>query len=154
MALTLNENSYLEVADADLYFGDRLNSTAWTGATPEDKAKALIGATKAIETMKFIGSRTVSTQKLSFPREGVYVDGILIDATVVPQDIKDAVCEYAILMLQEDYTAPDDLAQFGEVAVGSIKIKTNPSKGGKAIPPMVASLLSNYKDSTIRIVRA
>lgn len=154
MALIINENSYLEVADADAYFADRLNSTAWDGATIENKPKALIQATKAIEAMKFLGIRSASTQKLSFPRSDVYVDNILIDDTIVPQDVKDAVCEYAILMLQEDYTTPDDLEAFSEVAVGSIKIKTNASKGGKSVPPMVESLLSNYKDSTVRLFKA
>ena len=125
MALIIDENSYLEVADADAYFVDRLHTTAWDGATPGDKSASLIQATKAIEAMKFLGARNESTQKLSFPRSGVYVDGILQDATIVPQDIKDAVCEYAILMLQEDYTAPDDLEAFSDVQVGSIKISTN-----------------------------
>lgn len=154
MALIVDTNSYLSVADADAYFLDRLNTTAWDGATAGDKSASLIQATKAIESMKFLGSRYLSTQKLSFPRSGLYEDGILLDETVVPQNVKDAVCEYAILMLQEDYTAPDDLEQFGEVSVGSIRIKTNPSKGRKPVPPMVDSLLSNYKDSTIRLVRA
>lgn len=154
MALALNDNSYIDVAGAELYFADRLNTTAWDGATAGDKSASLIQATKAIEAMKFLGTRYDSTQKLSFPRDGIYVDGILMDATVVPENVKEAVCEYAILMLQEDYTAPDDLEAFSEVAVGSIKIKTNRSKGGKSIPPMVSSLLSNYKDSTVRLVKA
>ena len=154
MALEKDVNSYLTVAEADAYFADRLNATAWDGATVENKPKALIQATKAIESMKFLGSRSVSTQKLSFPRSDVYVDNILIDDTIVPQDVKEAVCEYAILMLQEDYSAPDDLEAFSEVAVGSIKIKTNASNGGKSVPPMVASLLSNYKDSTVRLFKA
>lgn len=154
MALLINDNSYLEVADADAYFADRLHTTAWDGATAGDKSASLIQATKAIEANNFLGYRTVDSQKLSFPREGIRVDNILIDSTIVPQDIKNATCEYAILMLQEDYTAPDDLEAFSEVAVGSIRIKTNESKSGKSVPPAVGSLLSKYKDTSVRLIRA
>lgn len=154
MALVINENSYLEVADAEAYFADRLHTTAWDGATAGDKSASLIQATKAIEANKFIGARNESTQKLSFPRSDIYVDGILQDATIVPQDIKDAVCEYAILMIQEDYNAPNDLEDFSDVQIGGIKISTNSSKSGKSVPPAVASLLSKYKDTSVRLVKA
>lgn len=154
MALVVDTNSYIDVADAELYFADRLHSSAWTGATAGDKSASLIGATKAIEAFKFKGKRYSTTQSLSFPRDGIYVDNILIDGATVPQDIKDAVCEYAILMLQEDYSAPDDLEAFNSVSLGAIKIDVNSYKSGKSIPPAVASLLSNYKDTSVRLVRA
>jgi len=156
MALTVDTNSYLAVVDADAYFLDRLNTSAWDGASAGDKSASLIQATKAIEAMSFTGSRSESTQKLSFPRSGVYVDNILIDSTKVPQDVKDAVCEYAILMLQEDYTTPDDLEAFESITLGAIKVDTKSSSGsnGKPIPPMVSALLDKYKDTSVRLVRA
>jgi hypothetical protein len=153
MALLIEDNAYLTVIDADAYFEDRLNTAVWDDTTPENKSASLIQATKAIETNKFLGARYDTAQKLSFPRSGIYIDNILIDATIVPQDVKDAVCEYAIVMLQVDHTAPDDLEDFSEVQVGPIQIKTNANKGGNTTPPMVVSLLGKYKDTSLRLVR-
>lgn len=153
MALVVNDNSYLDVAEAELYFADRLHTSTWDNAVAGDKSASLIGATKAIEAMKFLGSRYDATQKLSFPRNGLIVDGIELDGAIVPQDIKEAVCEYAILMIAEDYSAPDDLEAFDSVSVGSISLTTS-KKSGKSIPPMVEDLLTKYKDTTIRLVKA
>ena len=46
-----------------------------------------------IESLYFLGTRTVETQTDSFPRIGLYVDGILLDSETVPQRVIDA--EYA-----------------------------------------------------------
>jgi len=151
MALIVNDNAYLDVATAELYFADRLHTSTWDNATEADKSASLIQATREIESMNFLGSRYDATQKLSFPRSGLVIDGIEVDETTVPQDVKSAVCEYAILMLAEDYTAPDDLSAFDSVSVGSISLTTSKSK--KQPPPMVSKLLTKYKDTTLRLVK-
>ena len=46
-----------------------------------------------IESLLYNGTRTVETQTDSFPRIGLYVDGILLDSETVPQRVIDA--EYA-----------------------------------------------------------
>jgi len=154
MALIVGTNSYINVTDADLYFEDRLHTSAWDAIVSlAEKGAALIQGTKAIEAFNYNGYRNTTTQALSFPRSDVYVDNILIDATIVPQDIKDAVCEYAILMLQEDYTAPDDLEAFSDVQIGSIKISKSQTKG-RSIPPAVSALLLKYRNNSVRLVRA
>lgn len=153
MALEVGTNSYLDVTEADAYFADRLFSSTWETAEVTDKPKALIQATKAIEELTFSGTRYLDTQALSFPRSGLVVDGILLDETVVPQAVKEAVCEYAILMLSEDYTAPDDLEAFDSVSLGSISIDVNSRKSGKSLPPKVEALLSRYQDNTLTLSR-
>jgi len=74
MALSLTYNSYASVAEADYYFEDRMTVTAWTNASTADKAKALVSATRVIDKEQFVGSATSSTQALSFPRKGSFMD--------------------------------------------------------------------------------
>lgn len=53
---------------ADDYFALRLNSDVWDDATLENKIKALMTATKTIDRLNFTGAKSVSDQKLEFPR--------------------------------------------------------------------------------------
>ena len=155
MALVVDDNSYLSVADAETYFEDRLNTTTWDDAFDQDKSASLIQATKFIDVKRFLGSRYDSTQSLSFPRSGLYVDNILLDEDTVPQDIKDAVCEFAIYLLQDDYTAPNDLDSFSSVSIGTIAISVRDdyTDGIKTYPPAVVTILGQYTDNSVRLVR-
>jgi len=82
MALSLTYNSYASVAEANYYFEDRMDVTAWTSATDVTRAKALVSASRQIDKENFVGSATSSTQALSFPRTGSFMDdrtGFLIE---------------------------------------------------------------------------
>ena len=152
MALIVNTNSYISRADANTYFSDRLNSAEWTNATDADKDASLIQATKIIDGMTFTGKKYSSTQALKLPGTEMYYGGYLLDATIVPQQVLDATCEFAIWLLQDDYTAPDDLMNFESVTLGTIEVQTKVSSG-KNYPPMVTMLLSSFVDSSLRLVR-
>ena len=67
--------AYISRPDAEIYFYNRLWSTAWEGASDHDKEKALIMASKTIMQLS------------------------LMDLTIIPQDLKDASCEIAIALL-------------------------------------------------------
>jgi len=45
MALVLNTNSYVEIADADGYLETRIDSANWFNATDEIREQALVTAT-------------------------------------------------------------------------------------------------------------
>lgn len=81
---------YGSLTDANIYFDARLNSDAWEDASASDKEKALTMATRAIDRLNFVDAKTVSTQKLQFPRG---------TATTVPDAIKIATYEEALLLL-------------------------------------------------------
>lgn len=83
-------SAYVTVQEADTYFSNRLFSDSWTNASPEDKQKALIMATKAIDRKPLRGRKTDPQQELAFPRNG---------ATEIPQEVKDACCEEALAIL-------------------------------------------------------
>ena len=78
MALTLikedgtgrvDANSYADVAGASAYFEGHLYATAWTGASADQKAAALVMATRLIDSQfQFCGYRAHSEQALQWPR--------------------------------------------------------------------------------------
>lgn len=80
---------YGSVAEADSYFTGRLQTDAWDIANDTDRFKALSMATRAIDRLNFIGSKTDPAQDLQFPRGDV----------TVPTDIKNACFECALAFL-------------------------------------------------------
>lgn len=118
VTVTVGVNSYVSVADADAYFNERLFCTAWTGASEDDKARALIMAAKAIDRQLLKGSKkdTDDNQPLAFPRcytvdtriatslnyignKDLVWDSDLWCEEEVPQAVKDAQCEEAMALL-------------------------------------------------------
>ncbi len=114
--IVVGTNSYISLDNTDTYFDDRLHMTAWTGASADDKARALIQATKAIDRQFLKGRKKLADQALAFPRCYVvdkraigglnYIgnvelvwDGSLWCETEVPQAVKDACCEEALFRL-------------------------------------------------------
>lgn len=94
--MTLFANAkYLTVTEALQYFQYRLNNDSWISATAENREKALIQASRIIDTLPFAGSKTDSDQDLEFPRNG---------DTSVPEPILIACCEIAFELLDSvDY---------------------------------------------------
>lgn len=117
--ITVGQNSYITVADAQTYFDSRLFSDTWTNSTADDKAKALIMASKKIDRQPLRGKRIDINQAMEFPRMiysyeprhyGIYNmnvntkqynygPGWYIQESV-PQQVLDAVCEEALALLQ------------------------------------------------------
>ena len=62
-------NSYITVADASVYFDNRLDAADWTAATADNKAASLITATGWLDTLEFYGDRSATTQALKWPRK-------------------------------------------------------------------------------------
>lgn len=105
---------YGTINDANEYFANRLYSDAWLNAAVTDRPKALIAATRIIDTLNFKGDKAAvyawdlanpngtpggteandriadASQPLQFPRD---------DDTAVPDDICRACYEIAIALL-------------------------------------------------------
>lgn len=114
MAVTLdatvggaNANSFTTVAEADAYHNNLLYASAWTSATVDDKARALITATRlivdAINIDGWLGYPVDTVQRLPYPRSGVYTrrGNNLILTNEIPQDLKDATAEYGRRLLEQ-----------------------------------------------------
>lgn len=83
-------SAYIEIDEAQEYFDLRLHTNAWDEAEDIDRTKALETATRLIDRLNFLGSKTDDSQELQFPR-GEDID--------VPQDIKFACAEIALRLL-------------------------------------------------------
>lgn len=150
-----NSNSYITLADAEIYFSERLHTTVWDAAISDTKNRALIMATKRIDQEDFYGDRSTTTQKLKFPRENLgYLDGVLLDGTI-PLSIQEAQCELAIHLLSVDMSKPGVTSDsYSEIKVASITIKPNIDSGDNAsssnstLPPYVSSLISELSRSS------
>jgi hypothetical protein len=109
-----NANSFATVAEGDLYCDARLNASAWTDEPDDDqKARALISATRELNTLAYRGYTVTDTQALLWPR-GYATDPdspILadFDTDVVPQRVIDATCELALEYLKAGTSDPSAL---------------------------------------------
>ncbi len=118
-------NSFVTVAETDTYCDARMNATAWADAEDDDKARAVIDATRELSAKAWVGTRASSTQKLSWPRSFAinpdvsWASWAYYDSTTIPDRVKDATCELAFLLLNgdaSDINTPDSTL--------NVKVKT------------------------------
>lgn len=110
-------NAYASVADGDGYHEGHLYATAWTGATADQKAAALVMATRLIDSQfQFRGFRAHSEQGLQWPRtdcpdpdRGSTTWGVrspeCVEPDLVPAAVVQATCEMGRELLIVDRTA-------------------------------------------------
>ena len=128
MALTLNTNSYVETDDADEYFETRIDSANWFDANDEIKEQALVTATTLIDDRAWIGYAVSSSQALAWPRKNaIYVDNrlgqqVTIADNVVPSQVKVAVYEQALHLLNNEDLLAGKTQTFESISVGSISV--------------------------------
>lgn len=109
-----NANSYANAADGDTYHDGHLYANTWTTATTANKEKALVFATRVIDSQyRFRGFRTTSAQALQWPRNSCPdLDTAPDSAGVaylvsnqIPAALINATCEMARALLATDRTA-------------------------------------------------
>lgn len=103
-----NANSFISRAAASTYLDARLNSSAWSAATDDNKDRALIEATRTLSLLDYIGARVDDVQALSWPRQEAVnpdsPDETEFDTDEIPQRVKDATCELALEFLKAGST--------------------------------------------------
>lgn len=151
MALTVGTNSYVTVAEADAYFGDRLNADSWTSASAAIKSQALVTATRFIDERSWIGQAVSSSQKLGWPRKGAsYLDNrlgtrVTIPENEVPEKVKEAVFEQALHMIKNDDVLDGTSGVYEHITVGPITLidnnkQTRVSKTASTVTSLVSAL--------------
>jgi hypothetical protein len=115
-------NTYADAADGDAYHAGHLYASAWTAATADQKAVALVMATRLIDAeYQFNGVRSVDSQALQWPRVNCpdpdktpvpFLTSLLladpfVSASIVPKALVQATCEMAReLLIADRTTAP------------------------------------------------
>lgn len=119
-------NSYVTLADADTYFETVPDSSNWTTKTTDQKNRALISATRWIDSLNFYGDRCTTTQALKWPRDDYTVDGIELSCTVIPTPVKIATYELARALANDTDAIIGSTGTTGiydEVALGELRVK-------------------------------
>ena len=167
-----NANSYASAADGDAYHAGHLYATAWTGATADQKAAALVMATRLIDAeYQFNGLRSLDSQALQWPRvncldpdKAPVLTSLLqldpfVPASVVPKALVQATCEMARELLIVDRTAAPageglKYQNTGGTQTGYDKTDTRP-----IISPVAQAMLIKFgalvsaKSGAVRLVR-
>lgn len=143
MALVLNTNSYVLIADADTYFETRIDSANWVTSSDEIKEQALVTATLLIDDNSWIGSAVSSSQALAWPRKNaIYNDDrlglqVTIAESEIPSRVKTAVYEQALHLINNEDVLMGQSQTFESISVGSISISD--SNGDTTRTPMKPS---------------
>ena len=155
-------NAYANVADGDAYHAGHLYASAWTAATADNKAAALVMASRLLDAeYRFAGTRAVASQALQWPREDCPDPdaGDMVAETVVPKAVVEAACELARELIIADRTAApagEGLKYYNNAGVqtGYDKTDTRP-----IIPVVVQALLAKFgsltkaKSGAVKLVR-
>lgn len=157
-------NSFLLQAEADAYFAARLPLTPpWEEA--EDPTAALAMATRILSAFgmpfkylvrpmngapyyvvrrQWTGAVATTTQKLPWPRTGMYdANGNEIASNVVPDALKDATAELAGQLLISDTTLDNAASAQGisSVRAGSVSVSFKDMVEAKVLPDAVWNLM-------------
>ena len=155
-------NAYANVADGDAYHAGHVYASAWTAASADNKAVALVMASRLIDAeYQFGGTRSVATQSLQWPREDCPDPdaGDMVAETMVPKAVVEAACELARELIIADRTAApagEGLKYYNNAGVqtGYDKADTRP-----IIPAVVQALLAKFgsltkaKSGAVKLVR-
>ena len=140
MAATINAtiksetaNSYVTLSESNDYFDTSPDSSTWTNKTDDQKKRALISATRWIDTLVFYGDRCDESQALKFPRTNYQVDGVELACTLIPQNIKYAQYELAFALANDTDAIIGSIGtdgNFEEVKLGDLQVKYNTKSQG------------------------
>jgi hypothetical protein len=141
-------NVYTIVADADAYLGASLYATDWTGALADDKARALVMATRLIDRQAWLGAKTEAANTQDWPRSGLEdEEGTAISSATIPQFLKDATCELALDLLGDSDTETfEKEPEISSVGAGSARVEffRSAATGFKRFPTVVQELLGDF----------
>lgn len=150
--------SYISVADADLYFSNRGNA-AWAALSTTQKEQNLRKATDymvGVYRLRWKGYRKTATQALDWPRSFVYLEAFtqgavgsypyLVGDTVVPNEVKNACCELAIKAATAELAADLSRGVLSE-KIDAITIQYDPASPEAVRYRAVDNMLATYLKS-------
>ena len=123
-----NANSYVTLTEANTYFETVPDSSTWTNKTDDQKNRALISATRWIDSFVYYGDRCDDGQALKFPRNNYQVDGVELACSTIPINIKYAQYELARALANDYEAMTGNVGTDGnieEVKLGDIQVKYN-----------------------------
>lgn len=153
-------NTFISRADAVTALSYRPHAEAWADLAQTTQEQILVWACKLLQQevpargWRWRGAVVDTDQALPFPRDAIYsVEGVLLDNDAVPQAVKDAQCEIALLLASIDLEQRAD-----ERMKTSIDPKSGAVTFGRDLYPVIpdrifAPLLPWAIDTGRRVVR-
>jgi hypothetical protein len=126
-------NSYVTLAEADAYFETVPSSTQWDNKQDDKKNRALIAATRWIDSFVFYGDRCDHGQALKFPRNNYQVDDVELACSAIPNNIKYAQYELARALANDTDAMTGNVGTNGNIAeakLGDLAVKYNVASQG------------------------
>lgn len=122
-SITIGSNSYdsyATVAEADIYLAvDPNRNPVWSALTADQKGINLISATRLLDTLNWVGTKTSPTQNTAWPRTNVlYPDGTPVGVNDLPIEV-----ENATILLAGSIAIDADVAISGGSASNKKKVK-------------------------------
>ncbi len=160
-------NTYATTDMFSAYTAANLYADAWTAASVDRRAVALLMASRHIDAqLEFWGVRLTTTQGLEWPRmQGrpipagawPFTYGPAYPSREVipdPRRLQDAACELALQLLSYNYTAdPDEKGvKSFSIGQGAVAVTFDPKDRKSQFPAVVESLLTAF--GTLRYNRA
>lgn len=145
----VNSNSYVSVAEGEVYFTPDLSSYALWAAAP-DQEGLLIWATRVLDQkVRWRGTTannsTTITQALRWPRQQMFDrDGNAVLTTVIPIQVKQATCELAKWMLSNDVTQGQNVDYLQRLRVDVIELTWQPKVGQPILPALINEILAGF----------
>jgi hypothetical protein len=130
-------NSYVSEAEADAYFEIvPAYSDVWAAYTATEKENLLRMATRVLDARtSWEGHKQVDESALRWPRKHVRDrDGLLVDSDLVPQAVKDATCELARIIDNEDITTGQDVENVRMLKLDVLEIEYQEGSSQQRVP--------------------
>ena len=144
-------NSYISEADMGTYATDRGVTIAGTAAD------LLIQAMDYIESQSFQGLKKTSAQALQWPRTNVVIDSYAVNSDVIPQLLKDALCEFCIGIDGGTNPLANVARETVREKVGDIEVEYSPNSRSAdylaAGETKLRKLLANQSGISARVIR-
>ena len=128
-----NANSYVTLTEANSYFETVPDSTTWDNKTVDQKNRALIAATRWIDSFVYYGDRCDDGQALKFPRNNYQVDGVELACSKIPNNIKYAQYELARALANDTDAITGTTGKEGNISeakLGDLAVKFSTSSQG------------------------
>lgn len=142
-------NSYGSVSEADDYFDSFLTDLVsdWIELSTTQKQQVLVMATRILETVRFYGWATTTTQALQFPRYNLQNwEGSTYSSTAIPTPLKHAQFELALHLLQNgtsNVAESSDLGEMTNFSIGGVSVSYKRNEGVDFLPGRVQQLLKD-----------
>ena len=149
-----NANSYVSLVEAATYFDVRFNGSLWLNLSSDDQKRTLLMATQRLNRINWLGVRVTDDQALAWPRLGVMktdgmnvftnwwpghdADGYFQDDEI-PQQVKDAQCEYALDLISSVDLSGNDISAFSTDGV-SVTLRNAPQDYPSEVSRLIAGL--------------